>query len=137
MRLVLAVLAIAVLAVAGFYGAVLLASESGEVVTLRTRAAEGGTHATRLWIVDHAGAEWVRTGHPGKGWFQRTLAPPIVELERGGRTSTRVAVAVADPAVAEAVAGEFLSKYGIADRVVALSGDAARRIPVRLDPAPP
>jgi hypothetical protein len=128
------ILAAAVLAFAGFYGAVLIASESGEVVTLRTYDGTGSAHDTRLWLVDIDGAQWVRTGHPGKGWFRRALDQPAVELTRGSLTTRRVAVPMGDPPVVRAVNGAFTAKYGAADWIVALSGDAAERVPVRLDP---
>lgn len=136
MRTVIALVAVAGLGVAAFYGAVLLASEWGEVVTLHTRDAAGEAHVTRLWVVDRAGAEWVRTGHPEKGWFQRVQADPAVRLERDGATSRRTAVPVRDPEAARSVNDAFARKYGVADRIVALSGDASKRVPVRLDPGP-
>ena len=48
MRILLASIAAIILAVVVFFGAVILASESGEVVTLRTVNADGKSHATRL-----------------------------------------------------------------------------------------
>ena len=83
-----------------FYGTVMLASESGEVVTLRTSDAEGNQQATRLWVVDYSGAEWVRTGHPGKGWFKRVESNPRVDFERDGSSGARTAVPVRIPTVA-------------------------------------
>jgi hypothetical protein len=137
MRLMLRAGAVVVLALVLFFGVIILASESGEVVTLRTRDAAGGEHATRLWVVDHGGAEWVRAGNPGKGWFERAQARPAVELVRRGVTSTRRAVVVADPVPAGGVNAAFAQKYGAADWIVALAGGASRRVVVRLDPAPP
>jgi hypothetical protein len=134
MRLALRLVLLAVGLAAAFYGAVYAASESGEVATLRTFDAAGRAQATRLWIVDHAGAEWVRTGHPEKGWFARLSADPRVELERAGSASARTAVPVHDAESARAVNAAFGRKYGAADWIVALSGDASRRVPVRLDP---
>jgi hypothetical protein len=133
MRALIGVVVVVVVAVALFYGIVIAASESGEVVTLHTREASGATHATRLWVVDHAGAEFVRTGHAEKGWFARVLADPHVEVERAGERSRRTAVPVHDAAVAQAVNAEFARKYGAADWIVGLSGDPSKRIPVRLD----
>jgi hypothetical protein len=126
-----------VLAGVVFYGAIIGASESGEVVTLRTRGGDGTLQATRLWLVDHAGAEWVRTGHPEKGWFVRLQADPRVELERAGVWTSRTAVVVTDAAVSRGVNDVFRQKYGAADWIVALSGDASDRVPVRLDPSSP
>jgi len=49
MRILLASIAAIILAVVVvFFGVVILASESGEVVTLRTVNADGKSHATRL-----------------------------------------------------------------------------------------
>ncbi len=107
------------------------------MVTLRTRAPDGGTVTTRLWVVDHAGSEWVRTGHPGKGWFTHVVEDPRVDLERAGSRSARLAVPVREGPVVGEVNGAFTSKYGVADAIVALSGDASLRVPVRLDPEPP
>jgi hypothetical protein len=103
------------------------------VVTLKTLGSKGTPIATRVWIVDHEGAEWVRAGHPRKGWFLRITADPHVELERAGSTSRRIAVPVHDRATVDAVNGAFARKYGAADWIVALSGNAANRVPLRLD----
>ncbi|MDP6980017.1 MAG: DUF2255 family protein [Myxococcota bacterium] len=119
-------------AIAAFYALVILASESDEVVTLRTGSGSG-VNETRLWLVDYGDAEWVRTGHPEKGWFREVAADPNVELERAGKKSLRVAVPVHEPAVSQKVNEVFRAKYGHADWIVALSGDAADRIVVRLD----
>jgi hypothetical protein len=126
-----------VVLVVAFFAVVYLASESGEVVTLRTRDASGQEHATRLWVVDQGGAEWVRSGHPEKGWFLRVVANPRVEVERAGMRSTRTAVPVREPEVVRAVNEAYTRKYGAADWIVGLSGDPSKRVPVRLDPAQP
>ncbi len=135
MRILLGLVLALVVGIGGFYGAVILASESGEVVTLRTGSG-GEARATRLWVVDHDGAVWVRTGHAGKGWYRQIQLEPAVELERDGATSARIAVPVREPDVAQAVNEAFREKYGNADGFVALSGDASQRIVVRLDPRP-
>ena len=127
----------AVLLVGGFFGVVLLASESGEVMTLETRDVRSEWHATRLWVVDHEGAEWTRTGHPEKGWFLRLEADPDVRLERRGQRTARRAVIVRDAEVARGVNEAYRAKYGAADWIVALSGDATNRVVIRLDPRAP
>ena len=137
MRLALWLVVTAALLAGVFLGVVYLASESGEVVTLRTRDAAGVEHATRLWVVDEGGAEWVRTGHAQKGWFLRVLANPRVGLERAGQLSERTAVPVRDPAVVQAVSAAYVRKYGAADWIVGLSGNPSKRIPIRLDPVSP
>ncbi len=137
MRLIFRLAVVVVLGITMFYGGVMLASESGEVVTLRTRDAAGSEHATRLWVVDHAGAEWVRTGHPGKGWFKRAKASPAVAFQRAGAASKRTAVAVLDPTMTRRVNEAFALKYGVADWIVALPGGASKRVVVRLDRTQP
>ena len=123
-----------VAAIVGFYGAVIAASESGEVVVITTYDASNTPHETRLWVVDHDDAEWLRTGHDKKGWYVRILQNPRIEYERQGETSTRQAVPVLDTGMISIINDAYSEKYGVADWIVALSGDAAARIPVRLDP---
>ena len=125
---------IIILAVIAFYTAIFAASESGEVVTLATVDSEGNDIETRLWVVEHDNCEWVRTGHPEKGWFLRIRSNPNVEFERAGSRSLRVAVPAYDHDTVRAVNDRFSSKYGAADWIVALSGDAAKRVPVCLEP---
>ena len=134
----LAIILIAVvLSAVGFFGIVILASESGEVITLRTSDGDSVQHSTRLWVVDHAGAEWTRTGHPEKAWFRRLLDNPAVELERRGESSARTAVPVSEGAVVQGVKRAYKEKYGVADWIVALSGDASKRVVIRLDRTEP
>lgn len=137
MRTALALLAAFVAAIVLFFAAVYVASEWGEVVTLRTADENGVRHGTRLWVVDYAGTEWVRTGHPDKKWFRRAVANPEVVLERGGEEVERWAVAIRDPELKRRINEAFEEKYGLADWIVALSGDASRRVPLRLDPVHP
>jgi uncharacterized protein DUF2255 len=134
-RIGLALVALS-LAIGGFYALIVGASESGEVAVLRTYNPAGDAAQTRLWVVEDEGFLWVRTGHPNKKWFRRLLAMPEVELVRGGRTQHYRAVPVEDPQIRERVNQAFREKYGMADWIVALSGAASRRVPIRLDPVP-
>jgi hypothetical protein len=114
----------------------LLASESGEVVVLETLDAAGQPHETRLWVVEDAGAAWVRGG-PDSGWVQRLLERPEVRAERAGAQSSFLAVPDRDPAVRDRVNVLMREKYGFADRFIAVTlGDADREaaLPIRLDP---
>jgi hypothetical protein len=133
MRIVIWIIGVVLLGIVAFYGIVIAASESGEVVILSTTNGNGNDLDTRLWVVDYGGAEWVRTGHPGKGWFTRVVANPRVKVLRGGRRTDRQAVPIREQSIVDGVNAVFSSKYGIADKIVALSGDASKRVPVRLD----
>lgn len=61
------------------------ASERVEVVELHTQDADGEQVTTRLWIVDHDGASYLR-GESQSGWFQRLQSQPVVEITRNGDT---------------------------------------------------
>jgi hypothetical protein len=114
----------------------LAASESGEVLVLETLDAEGQPHETRIWVVDDAGAVWVRGG-ADSGWVQRLLERPEVRAERAGRQASFRAAPERDPAARDRVNALMREKYGFADRFIAVTlGDAEREgaLPIRLDP---
>ncbi len=58
-------LLVAALVVLGL--AVVMASESGEVVVLRTSEPGGPGLETRLWVIDDGYQLWLRAGDPGSG----------------------------------------------------------------------
>lgn len=120
-------------------GAVILAHlaliEVGrEVVTLRTRDADGGWTQTRLWVVDHDGSPWLHSA--GEDWVERFAGDPLVELERGGEI--RRYRAHAAPGAHPDVDRLLREKYGIADRWVRFVAPCDEdTVPVRLDPLVP
>lgn len=110
----------------------LVASESGEVVVVTTRDAEG-SHGTRLWVVEHDGRQWLR-GSTDSGWYGRMLQEPVVEMQRSGVVRTYTATSV--PHQATTINTLMADKYGWGDRVVSLfAGDRTDAVAVRLDPA--
>ena len=114
----------------------LAASESGEVLVLETLDAEGQPHETRIWVVDDAGALWVRGGLDA-GWVGRLQANPEVRAERSGQQALFLAVPDPQPAARDRVNALMNEKYGFADRFIAVTlGDAEREgaLPIRLDP---
>ncbi len=65
----------------------IIASERVEVVELHTLDAEGETATTRLWIVDHDGRQYLRSGAGGSGWLDRAARNKgEALLTRGGET---------------------------------------------------
>jgi hypothetical protein len=114
--------------------ATFLAGERTEVVVLRTQDDAGKPFETKMWIVDHQGAPWVRVANAERHWYRRVLAHPSVELVRGGRPTSYVAHPEPSQDVRLAVDAAFAAKYGFTD---AWYGALLRRdaIPVRLDPA--
>jgi hypothetical protein len=109
-----------------------IAAESGEVVVLTTTDAEGRSHETRLWVVDHEGSAWLRAGADVQAWYRRLLERPEVEVERGG--SRRPFTAVPQPDQQGTVDRLMRAKYGWADRFISLLFGRDDSVPIRLDP---
>jgi Uncharacterized protein conserved in bacteria (DUF2255) len=110
-----------------------VAGEQREVVVLRTFDAAGAAHETKMWVVDHDGAFWVRVANRDRGWYRRAVANPHVELKRAGRKAAMTAHPDESPDARAAVDAAFRAKYG---RVDAWYGFLLRRdpVPVRLVP---
>jgi hypothetical protein len=115
------------------FGMQIVASESGEVVVLRTFVG-GDAQETRLWIVDDAGTSWLRAGQPSAGWYQRVLQNPDVEVERGGQTFEYRAFPVEGGPAAQHVNSLMFDKYGWAEQVIGILIDRSRSVAIRLDP---
>ena len=115
-----------------FFGAQIVASETGEVVILYTD--DGGDEAaTRLWVVDHDGHQWLRTGGDS-GWYARLVAEPRVELERDG--ARRPYLAVPEPAMSGRINALMKEKYAWREDIVSvLAGSRDRAMAIRLAPA--
>lgn len=120
----------------GFGGLIFAASElGGEGVTLTTRDASGAEHQTPLWVVELEGAQYLRAGDGGSGWYARLRDLPEVTVERAGEVKRYRAVP--QPEKVPAVDALMQEKYGIADRIVDLIRDPAGSVAVRLEPMPP
>lgn len=123
--LVLVVAFVALVGIASHFG--------GELVTLQTAGEMGVTTDTTLWVVDDAGAVWVRAGNPNAGWLARIEARPEVKLERDGQWRDYRATPV--PGGAERINALMAEKYGWAESVISLIHDENTVVPVRLDPS--
>ena len=95
------------------------ASESGEVVVVTSKDTNGEDQETRLWVVDHEGSAWLRSGSEDSGWVQRLLANPSVTVKRGDTAYN--ATAVADKAAATTINRLVNEKYGWADDFIGLT----------------
>jgi len=110
-----------------------VASESGEVVVISTTSSEGAV-STRLWVVDHDGAQWLRAGAQGSGWFGRMTDNPAIHMQRGEVAADYLAVPT--PAAVGAVNDLMREKYGWADSFIALLfGGRENAMAVRLQPS--
>ncbi len=137
-------LGIACVVVAAAFVAAVAASialiESQEVVVIRTVAADGESHSTRVWVADHEGAPWIAPGNRTNGWFLRLLENPRLELERSGVTRCYRATVVEGEQAITALR-VFLAKYqsvirvtGFLNRLLEPAGDPSPPVAVRLDP---
>jgi hypothetical protein len=129
LRILLGVGLLLLLLVGGYFAMV----ESGEVVVLETRDA-AGPHRTRVWVVDHDGAAWLRTGNPKNPWLARLRANPEVTVTRGGESRAYLAVPVEDEATREQINSLELEKYALAEKLLRLLLDTSHATPIRLDP---
>lgn len=132
MKLVLKIFGF-VLALAVLWWAVqMVAAESGEVVVVTTTDAEGGAHETRLWVVDHDGAGWLRAGADISTWYRRLEASPEITVERAEQAAAYLARP--DPTQRDAINALMLDKYGWAERYIGFFIDRSDSIPIRLEP---
>ena len=117
--------------VVGVFVLQVIASETGEVVVLKTHDDAGELVETRLWVVDHENAQYLRAG-PGSGWYLRLVAKPEVWLTRAGATATYAAAA--DLEARAEINRRMREKYAWRDQVVEMLVGREDAIPVRLTP---
>jgi hypothetical protein len=118
---------------AAIFGLQMIASETGEVVVVHTRDESGAEVTTRLWVVDHDQAQWLRVGADGSGWYSRMTATPRIRVERAGYLGAYRAVST--PAQSDAVNHLMQEKYGWRDSLLSwLVGGREGSIPIRLEP---
>ncbi len=134
MRIVIRIVGALVALVLVVFGLQYVASESGEVATIRTVDADGTPLETRIWVVDHEGAQWIRTGNAASKWMARVKASPEVEVVRNGASATYRPVLV--PEARETVNGLMAEKYGWADAYIGMMFPRDDAQIVRLDPRP-
>lgn len=77
--------------------------QSDTTAVLRTFDAGGQPRETVLGLLDDDGQLWVESGHWFRGWYERVLADPEVELVRNGRSEPYRAVPVDTPEAVETV----------------------------------
>lgn len=132
MRLLLRIVGLLVALVVVVFGLSMVASESGEVVTLRTNDAEGKPKETRVWVVDDAEKQWLRAGNPQSSWLLDIQRSPIVQVEREGQQA--LYTAVPQPELRDRLNPLFAEKYGWADAYIGALFGRDDATPIRLDP---
>lgn len=85
-KILLWVVGVVVLLVAAVFGLQILASERVEVIELHTMDAGGKEVTTHLWVVDHEGTQYLRSGTGAAGWLDRAKAEDgAIEMTRNGK----------------------------------------------------
>jgi hypothetical protein len=132
MRVVLRIAGLLVALVVVVMGLSMVASETGEIVTLQTNDAEGKPKETRLWVVDDGGKQWLRAGSPQSSWLLDIQRSPIVQVEREGQQA--LYTAVPQPELRDRLNPLFAEKYGWADAYIGALFGRDDATPIRLDP---
>ena len=110
-----------------------IASESGEVVVLHTLDATGKDVTTRLWVVDHDGALWLRSGSAESGWYTRLVAQPNIRVEDG--VAIAAFVAIPTPEARQIINDLMQDQYGWRETFIGrMVGGRDGAIPIRLQP---
>ena len=115
-----------------WYAIQTIAAESGEVVVLTTINSHAKNQETRLWIVDHAESQWLRSGSDVQSWYQNILERPEVEMLRG--TEGRLYAAVPSAEDQDEINRLMLEKYGWAESYIGFFFSRTNAIAIRLDP---
>jgi hypothetical protein len=90
----------------------LSAIAGAEEVRIETRAADGTTHRTIIWIVERDGQLYVRSVNgPGARWFREASAETAVALLVDGQRYLAHVVPATDPASIEACSAGLRAKY--------------------------
>ena len=111
-----------------------LAAERVEVVELYTLDAAGERHATRLWIIDDEGYQYLRVGANGSAWFERLMQNGQIQLSRSERTQSYTVLQRPDKS--EKINAIMQAKYTLGDTFFAtLMGSREGSIPLELHPS--
>lgn len=132
MRFVVRLIVVALAALVALGVGSMVASESGEVVVLRTTDTAGELHETRLWIVEDGGHVWLRSGSDAAGWFVQLRERPDVTVVRDGEELD--VRAVPEVPARERINERMNEKYGWADSYIGFLFGRDDAVPVRLDP---
>ena len=110
-----------------------LQPQGDSTAVLRTFDANGQAHERVLSLHEDNGQLWVESGHWFRGWYNRLLENPEVELIRGDDVRTFTAHPVNTPEAVELLTGKMQRQGGRAYWVVRLLCLFAPIKPVRLD----
>lgn len=135
MKIAIRILGLLVALLVVVIGLQVVASETGEVVVITTQDEAGVKSETRLWVVEHEGHRWIRSGGGAAArWYQNVLANPRIEMLRGTTRYYHQAHPV--PGMQGTVNDLMNEKYGWADSYIGLVFGRDEAIAIRLDDLP-
>lgn len=108
--------------------------DGGNAATLRTFDPNGTAHDRVLLLHEDNGQLWVESGHWFRGWYNRLLENPQVELVRGDDVSPFIAVPVDDARVVAMLTRKMGKGRDFRYWIARALSMFAPILPVRLDP---
>lgn len=132
MKWIMRILGVLLIGLIVLVGGLQLASEMGEVVVVTTTDESSAPVETRLWVVEYEGYQYLRSGDPGSGWYQRLLTNPEVEVVRKGESARYKAVPY--PENVDEINRLMAEKYGLSEAYIAAILGRENSVAVRLEP---
>ena len=108
--------------------------DGGNAATLRTFDPNGTAHDRVLLLHEDNGQLWVESGHWFRGWYNRLLENPQVELVRGDDVSPFIAAPVDDARVVAMLTRKMGKGRDFRYWIARALSMFAPILPVRLDP---
>lgn len=104
-------------------------------VLIETRAGDGRTYRTVIWIIVDEGDVFVRSvrGEAGR-WYQRALANPSVRIIAGAMMLDATATPATDPQSIERTSAGLRRKYRPGASLDSMLVPKVRRTTLRLEP---
>ena len=132
MKWILRIVSLFLISLIVLVGGLQLASEMGEVVIVTTTDESGAPVETRLWVVEYEGYQYLRSGDPGSGWYQRLVVNPEVRVARKGEAA--MYTAVPDPEKVDEINRLMAEKYGLSEAYIGAILGRENSVAVRLEP---
>ena len=126
----------ATLSIVTFEADVLARLDRAGEIEIETRARDGQTHRTIIWVVVDDGAAFVRSYRgPTARWYREALANPAVALHVAGRRLAATAVPATDPDSIARTSNALTVKYAAEPATPAMVAPDVLHTTLRLVPA--
>lgn len=110
--------------------------DRAEEIEIETRAPDGVSHRTIIWVVVDEGDAFIRSyrGQTAR-WYREALANPAVALHVDGRRLTATAIPATDPDSIERTSSALEAKYAADPATPAMLAPDVLQTTLRLVPA--